>query len=116
MIVHVRFMIILLILRSTCTNSLPRYFHYQPRRIAATLEFQDLSYPNEILRAPVYCYADRSRKTILLCKNSEPRFHLLFALPPLPLSKATLPPFRSRELLCRKIFEAQPSVSRTAVS
>lgn len=54
------------LLRNTCTNSLPNYFHYQQRKIAAKLELRDLSYPSEILLGQEYRYADRVRETVRL--------------------------------------------------
>src|SRR2546423_9012526 len=55
-------------------QSLPRYFHHRQRKIAARLEFRDLSYPSEILPGQEYRYADRVRETVQLCrrKNLQP--------------------------------------------
>src|SRR4026209_2503870 len=57
--------------RSSCTNSLPRYFHYQQRKIAASLEFRHLSCPSEILPGPEYPHADRARETVRLHRRKN---------------------------------------------
>src|SRR6185295_18741665 len=57
--------------RSTCTNSLPRFFHYQQRKTAASLESRDLSYPNEILLRPECRPADRVRETVRLRRRKN---------------------------------------------